>query len=106
MTTSFPSQNGRFDTFTQQSPTSPPHPRTLGEWWFRLTAPQEPENATFAQREAARRGRLASLTIVFISIFTLVPVPNALIQGNIGFLVVLLITFLLNGFALFVLNRR
>lgn len=79
--------------------------KRLSDWWFRLTAPQEPENPTFAQREAARRGRLASLTILFVSFFTLVPVPNVIIHENVGFLVVLLLTIVVNAFALFVLNR-
>ena len=81
-------------------------PKEKGDWWFRLTAPKELENATFAQREAVRQGKLASLTIVFISIYTLLPLPIALLQGNAGFLVVLIITLLINAFALFVLNRK
>jgi hypothetical protein len=81
-------------------------PKQKGDWWFRLTAPQEPANATFAQREAVRQGKLASLTIVFISIYTMLPLPSALLQGSPGFLVVLVITLLINAFALFVLNRK
>jgi hypothetical protein len=98
---------------SHESTSSPPSgPSTIvssrlkgrGEWWFRLTAPQEPANATFAQREVARRGRLASVTIVFISLFTLLPLPEAI--SNIGFLVVLLVTLAIDAFALFVLNRK
>jgi hypothetical protein len=75
-----------------------------GEWWFRLTAPRMPENATFAQREAARRGRVASQTILYVSLFTMLPLPLA--YSNIGFLVVLTLTLLINLFALVVLNRK
>ncbi len=82
----------------------PPARKQPGEWWFRLSAPQEPENATFAQRELVRRGRLASLTILVISLFTLVPLP--ITGANVGFLVILVATFAVNAFALFVLNRK
>ena len=81
-------------------------PARRGDWWFRLTAPEEPLNATFAQREAARRGRLASLTLLFIGLFTLFPIPNAIIHGQVAFIIVQLITFGLHAFALFVLNKR
>lgn len=92
---------------TSPTPVSPSQPQqSQGEWWFRLTAPQEPPNATFAQREAARRGRLASLTLLFISLFTLVPIPNAILHGETPLIAVQLITFLIDLFALFVLNKR
>ncbi len=44
-----------------------------GEWWFRFTAPHLPEKPTFAERELARRGRLASITVLFFSLFMLFP---------------------------------
>lgn len=75
-----------------------------GEWWFRWTAPQVPENATFDQKEAARKGRVASQTILYVSLFTMLPLPLA--YKNVGFLVVLTLTLAINAFALFVLNRR
>ncbi len=88
--------------FALQSP-PPARPQNLAEWWFWLAAPHAPVNATFAQREAVRRGRLASLTIVFISLNTLVPLP---IVANMGFVITLVITLLINAFALFFLNRK
>ena len=77
-----------------------------GEWWFRLTAPQLPQNRppTFKEREAVRRGRIASLTIVLITANTLVPLGST--GGNIGFLTILVSAFLANALALFVFNRR
>jgi hypothetical protein len=77
-----------------------------GEWWFRLTAPQEPPNPTFTQREATRRGRLASLTIAFISLFATLPLIQGIIDHNPGLLISMVVTLLLNAIALFVLNRR
>lgn len=88
------------------SPSTPSSKRGPGEWWFRLTAPREPEHATFAQRETVRRGRLASITVLFISLYALIPVPNALLKGNDGFLVVLLVTLVINALTLVFLNRR
>ncbi len=75
-----------------------------GEFWFRWTAPSVPANANFAQREAARRGRVASQTILYVSLFTMLPLPLA--YNNIGFLVVLTITLLINAIALFWFNKR
>jgi len=77
-----------------------------GEWWFRITAPQEPPNPTFAQREATRRGRLASLTIAFISLFAVLPLIQGIVEHNPGLLISMVVTLLLNAVALFVLNRR
>ena len=102
MATPFRLENGQADPLAFQSP-QVARPQNLADWWFWLTAPHEPVNATFAQREAVRRGRLASLTIVFISLNTLVSLPVA---ANIGFLITLVITLLINSFALFFLNRR
>lgn len=76
------------------------------EWWFRLTAPTLPTNATFTQREAVRRGRLASVTILFISLFACLPLIQALQQNNMGFIFTMVVTLLLNAIALFWLNRR
>jgi hypothetical protein len=78
----------------------------IGEWWFRLTAPQELPNPTFAQREAVRRGRLASLTITFISLFTTLPLMQGIMQRNPAMVVSIAISLILNALALFVLNRR
>src|SRR5579859_4674754 len=78
----------------------------FGEWWFRLTSPQEPPNPTFAQREATRRGRLASLTITFISLFAVLPLIQGIVGHSVGLLISMVVTLLLNSLALFVLNRR
>ena len=75
------------------------------EWWYHLTAPKEPEpSASFQKREAARRGRLASTTLFWMTIFTLLPLPVALISRNIPFLVLLVFTLCINVLAL-ALNR-
>ena len=102
MATSFRPDNGQIDPRALQSPPVA-GPQNVVDWWFWLTAPHETANATFAQREAVRRGRLASLTIVFISLNTIVPLP---IAANAGFVTTLVITLLINAFALFFLNRR
>jgi hypothetical protein len=63
------------------------------EWWYRLTAPAEPhETAPLAVREAARRGRLASTTMLFMSVVTILPMPIAFITHNPALLITLLIT--------------
>jgi hypothetical protein len=80
--------------------------RTPLEWWYHLTAPSEPPpNARLGQREAARRGRLASITLLFMSVVTVLPIPVALIFHNVALLGALIVTLLINGIAL-VLNRR
>src|SRR5690348_9419589 len=53
------------------------------EWWYRLTAPAEPhETAPLPVRETARRGRLASTTMLFMSVVNILPMPIAFITHN------------------------
>ncbi|MBV9708187.1 MAG: hypothetical protein JO125_12350 [Chloroflexi bacterium] len=75
------------------------------EWWYRLTAPaQPPATAPLRQREAARRGRLASTTLIFMSLITAMALPIAFVAHSIPLLTVLLVTLLVNALAL-ALNR-
>jgi hypothetical protein len=78
----------------------------LTEWWFRFTAPPLPEKATFAQRETTRRGRLASITVLFFSLFMLFPFFQGFIQGNPKQSIPVLISIVINIIALIALNRR
>jgi hypothetical protein len=71
------------------------------EWWYQLTAPAEPhERAPLPLREAARRGRLASTTMLFMSIVNVLPMPIAFITHNPALLITLLITLVANGISL------
>ncbi len=72
------------------------------EWWYRLTAPALPSaTAPLVTREAARKGRLASTTLLFMSVVTVLPIPVALITNNVPLLVALVVTLLINAAALF-----
>jgi hypothetical protein len=82
------------------------HKSNVGEWWFRLTAPSLPQKPTFAQRETARRGRLASITVLFFSLFMLFPFFQGFIQGNPKQSIPVLISIVINIVALVTLNRR
>ena len=53
-----------------------------------------------------RRGRLASLTILFISLFNILVLVAALLERNVGQACTMAIALLCNLFALFVFNRR
>src|SRR6266700_4413269 len=47
--------------------------------WYRLTAPSEPsQGASFAQREAARRGRLTSVVLLFLMAMLIILLPVGL----------------------------
>ena len=75
------------------------------EWWYRLTAPAEPhETAPLPERETARRGRLASTTMLFMSVVNILPMPIAFITHNPALLITLLFTLTANGTSL-VFNR-
>ena len=76
------------------------------EWWFRFTAPHLPEKSTFAQRETTRRGRLASITVLFFSLFMLFPLFQGIIQGNPKQSIPVLVSIIINGLALITLNRK
>ena len=52
-------------------------------WWYRLAAPPEPVmNATFAQQDLVRRGRLASIILLCMFIITAAFIPLALVSIN------------------------
>lgn len=52
-------------------------------WWYRLAAPQEQSaNVTFAQQDLIRRGRLASIILLFMFIITAAFIPLALVSIN------------------------
>jgi len=75
------------------------------EWWYRLTAPAAPhDTAPLPVREAARRGRLASTTMLFMSVVNILPMPIAFITHNPALLITLLFTLCANGTSL-VFNR-
>ncbi len=71
-------------------------------WWYQQTAPREPPDASFAEREMVRRGRLASTLILgfFIAGFILLPFVY---QGP-QTLLPLLLVYLCLGLQIF-LNR-
>jgi len=77
------------------------------EWWYRLTCPTaSPEIAKSLEgREKNRKARLASLTLLVMSGFILLPIPVALISHNIPLLVVIFVTLLFYAIAL-LCNRK
>ncbi|MBV9708185.1 MAG: hypothetical protein JO125_12340, partial [Chloroflexi bacterium] len=85
-TTSWSQSNGR--EILQKSPQGeseqePPAQLNLVEWWYRLTAPTQPSaTAPLRQREAARRGRLASTTLIFMSLITAMALPIAFVAHS------------------------
>lgn len=94
------------DVPIQQSPEeSDPLPwwQRSFHWWYYLTAPpQAPATAPLAQREKARRGRLASVVLFFTVLLVLPAFPTAV--GNPVLLVTLLIVLSIDTVA-FILNR-
>lgn len=77
------------------------------EWWYRLAAPQEPDDATARDRELVRAGRLSSIILLLMLCFGLSLLPTALngMGTNHLFLFILLIAMVINIGA-FVLNRQ
>ncbi len=74
--------------------------------WYWLTAPPEVgQNADLQDREAVRRGRLASIILVFALFNTTVALPGAIGNKNNLLLTILIVFLLLELFAFF-LNRR
>lgn len=72
--------------------------------WYRLTAPKEPPtNATLAQRELARRGRLTSTILLFVIILIVAMLPIAIFANRILFPI--LLGALLVSFISLFLNR-
>lgn len=75
-------------------------------WWYRWTAlPEPPQTATLHQREAARQSRLASTTLFWMTVFTLLPLPVALVSRNATLLALLLVTLCVNLCSV-LLNRK
>ena len=75
-------------------------------WWYRYFAPAEPPaTASLAQREKARRGRMASIAVLFVILFVLTLVPQGLANKNFMQVIVALVGIGVCFFALF-LNRR
>ncbi len=72
-------------------------------WWYYLTAPPEaPANARLDQREATRRGRLASVVLFFVILLVLPAIPSAV--GNPILTTTLALVLVIDGVAL-ALNR-
>ncbi len=80
--------------------------RRFADGWFRLTAPpQVAPDADLADREIVRRGRLASIILVFALFNTLIGLPAAFFYGSFVQPTILL-TFTVLEFIAFGLNRR
>lgn len=77
----------------------------LMEWWYRLVAPAEPQNATSRDRERVRAGRLSSIILLIIFGFGLSLLPNALSSKTHAFLYTVLAAMVLNIGSL-LLNRQ
>jgi len=76
------------------------------EWWYALTAPPEVSvNASFDERELARRGRLTSAVLLAVILLGLVPVFTSFFTKNRVFIPSLLISLVFDAVALW-LNRR
>jgi len=75
-------------------------------WWYRYFAPAEPPaTASLAQRERARRGRMASIAVLMVILFVLTIVPQGLANKSFMQVIVALVGIGVCFFALF-LNRR
>ena len=73
-------------------------------WWYSLTAPPEAaENARLEEREAARRGHLASVVLFFVILLVLPAIPTAI--GNPILTAILALVIVMDIVAL-VLNRN
>ncbi len=73
-------------------------------WWYFLTAPPEaPANAPLDQREASRRGHLASVVLFFVLLLVLPAIPSAI--GNPVLSVTLTLVIIMDIMAL-ILNRN
>ncbi len=71
-------------------------------WWYRLTAPPEPPaSASFAKREAARRGKLASTLMFFFYIVFIGVAVLGLVIGNKVLTIAILSLIVLMAGALF-----
>ena len=76
------------------------------EWWYRWTAPAiPPVSASLAMREEARRGRLASIVLLFVIALGVLAAPSIIIVGNPVAITSHFASIGLNLFALF-FNKR
>jgi len=74
-------------------------------WWYRLTAPPEvAQDASLAERERVRRGRLSSTILLVMLLFTLSSLVAALLEGNRSLLFILLPSLTVSIIVL-ILNR-
>lgn len=76
-------------------------------WWYRLTCPQvSPDIAkTLQGREKIRKARLASLTLLVMCGFIILPIPVGIINHNMQMVGMLLGTLVIYGMAL-LCNRK
>jgi len=77
-------------------------------WWYHFTCPKvSPEVAKSLEgREKIRKARLASLTLLVLCGFVLLPMPVALISNNMPLFVVLLVTLAFYGIAIFCTRKN
>ncbi len=76
------------------------------EWWYRFTAPPRvSENASLAQRELVRRGRLSSTILLGMLLFLLAALPVAIIGSDHSLLSILIPSLVISGLVL-LLNRK
>lgn len=75
-------------------------------WWYRLTAPPEPAaSASFAVREAARRGLLASTLMFYLYVVLCIVLPIGIFTPNHTIAIAVPLVMLLGMVAL-IFNRR
>ena len=100
------------DLFPSSTPrrAEPKRQRPLRWWqlplhgWYWLTAPPEaPDNARLAEREASRRGHLASVVLFFVILLVLPAIPSAI--GNTILTAILALVIFMDIVAL-ILNRN
>lgn len=76
------------------------------EWWYRLTAPPKvSDNASLAQRELVRRGRLSSTILLGMLLFLLAALPVAIIGPDHSLLSILIPSLVISSVVL-LLNRK
>ena len=86
----------------QQKPLKTHHPL---EWWYRLTSPPEvAADASLAERERVRRGRLSSTILFVMLVFLCISTAGSLIQPDHRVLFILVPSFVIS-IPVLVLNR-
>jgi hypothetical protein len=76
---------------------------TLHGWYWLTAPPEAPENARLEEREASRRGHLASVVLFFVILLVLPAIPSAI--GNPILTAILALVIIMDMLAL-VLNRN